>query len=255
MVKNKDDTSRMVMDYIYINSHLRRVIITRHRRYQIPCKSSMGKRYSAHLISYKAFFNIKVAADTRKYTAFIKKWGCYEWTCMPFGGKDSPAIWAKASDLCFKLCRDLIKYVDDFVIASRAENGKSDVDNHIIAVDRFFQCLAAHNLKVKLSKCSFFVSQVKFIGCIITPQGRQVDDEYVRKLLEFRHPQSPAELKTYLGSIEWISRYVLGLKKYVEPLRGLIKGKFTKKTAKPALQRMDQTTPSRFQSDPKHDQE
>ena len=203
MIKNKDDTSRMVMDYIYINSH------SESDNYPTPSVPDTLQKFNGQTIFssfdiIKEFFNIKVAADTRKYTAFITKWGCYEWTCMPFGGKNSPAIWAKASDLCFKLCRDLIKYVDDFVIASRAENGKSDIDNHIIAVDSFFQCLATHNLKVKLSKCSFFVSQVKFIGCIITPQGRQVDDDYVRKLLEFRHPQSPAELKTYLGSVEWI---------------------------------------------------
>ena len=51
----------------------------------------------------------------------------------------------------------MIKYVDDFVIASKAEADKTDTDVHIEAIDSYFQCLARSNLKIKLSKCQFFV--------------------------------------------------------------------------------------------------
>lgn len=51
-----------------------------------------------------------------------KKHGAYVWTVMPFGGKNCPATWARASDFVFNGLPDLIKYIDDICIASEEDD-------------------------------------------------------------------------------------------------------------------------------------
>ena len=222
VVYNGDGSTRMVCNYKWLNAH------SEGDSYPTSSVPDMlnkfgGKTIYSSFDINKAFFNVRVAEESKKYTAFVTKYGTFVWNVMPFGGKACPATWARASDIVFKHCIDLIKYVDDLIIASKAENGKSDLQNHLIGIRSFFACCKKYNIKVKLSKCEFFVKEVKFLGNIITPKGRRVDDGYVKKLLEFAHPESKMELRAYLGAIEWISKHVYGFRKLMQPLRPLLK--------------------------------
>ena len=222
VVYNGDGSTRMVCNYKWLNAH------SASDSYPTSSVPDMlnkfgGKTIYSSFDINKAFFNVRVAEESKKYTAFVTKFGTFVWNVMPFGGKACPATWARASDIVFKHCVDLIKYVDDLIIASKSENGISDLDNHLIGIRSFFECCKKFNIKVKLSKCEFFVKKVKFLGNIITPEGRRVDDDYVKKLLEFAHPESRVELRAYLGAIEWISRHVYGFRKLMQPLRPLLK--------------------------------
>ena len=224
VVYNNDMTTRMVMNYKWINNR------TTTDSYPVPSVKDTLSRFQGKTVYstfdiIKAFNNVKVAEDSKKYTAFTTKYGTFVWNVMPFGGTNSPAVWARASDECFRECRDMIKYVDDIIIASNRDETGSENENHLRAIESFFTCLARYNLKIKLSKCQFFVKKVKFLGNIITPEGRSVDDEYIKRLLSFRHPESKTELRAYLGAIEWISRHVFGMKELTDPLRELLKHK------------------------------
>ena len=221
-VRNPDGTTRMVCNYKEANDK------SYTDTYPTPSVPDMISKFNGKTIYssfdiIKAFFNIKVEEESKKYTAFVTKYGTFVWNVMPFGGKNCPAVWARASDTVFKDCIDMIKYVDDFIIASKAENNKSEDENHLKAIEMFFDRLAKNNLKIKLSKCEFFVKQIKFLGNIITPNGRCVDDKYIKHLLRFRHPKTRKELKSFLGAIEWISNHIYGMKKLMLPLKKLLK--------------------------------
>ena len=221
-VRNPDGSTRMVCNYKEVNDK------SYTDTYPTPSVPDMiskfhGKTIYSSFDIIKAFFNVKVEEESKKYTAFVTKYGTFVWNVMPFGGKNCPAVWARASDQAFKDCIDMIKYVDDIIIASKAEKGLSEDENHLKAIEVFFDKLAKNNLKIKLSKCEFFVKQIKFLGNIITPEGRYVDDKYIKHLLRFRHPRTRKELKSYLGAIEWISNHIYGMKKLMLPLKKLLK--------------------------------
>ena len=159
VVINPDGSTRMVTNYKWINQH------SYSDSYPTPSVPDMiskfhGKTIYSTFDIIKAFHNIPVSEESRKYTAFTTKYGTFVWKVMPFGGKNCPAVWARASDLAFRACKDMIKYVDDIVLASKAENGKSEDENHIAAIASFFDCLKKYNLKIKLSKCEFFVTKI-----------------------------------------------------------------------------------------------
>ena len=222
VVYNGDGTTRMVIDYTYINNN------SYSDSYPCPSVNDTLSRFNGKTIFssfdiIKAFFNVPVAEESKPYTAFTCKLGTFVWNVMPFGGKCSPATWARASDEAFQTCRDMIKYVDDIILASKAENGYSEFENHMHAIESFFRCLEKYNLKIKISKCDFFIREVKFLGNIINKDGRRVDNAYIKRLLEFRQPKDRKELKAYLGAIEWICKFIFGMKKLMKPLHKLLK--------------------------------
>ena len=228
-VRNHDSTTRMVSDYVTLNHHCRT------DPYPTPNVQDMLSKFNGKTIFstfdiVKAFFNVPVAPESQKYLAFVTKYGIFTWCYMPFGPKNAPAVWAKTADYCFAECIDLIKYIDDMVIASQANENGNELTNHIKAIQSFFECLERFNLKIKLSKCSFFQREIKFLGVRINCDGRRVDDAYIRKLLQFQHPTNVQELRSYLGAIEWIARHCYGMKQWIQPLRPLLKGKNSKKT-------------------------
>ena len=130
VVINPDGSTRMVTNYKWINQH------SYSDSYPTPSVPDMinkfhGKTVYSTFDIIKAFHNIVVAPESRKYTAFTTKYGTFVWKVMPFGGKNCPAVWARASDIAFKTCLDMIKYVDDIVLASSAKDGKSEDENHL----------------------------------------------------------------------------------------------------------------------------
>ena len=222
VVVNPDGSGRMVTNLKWINNH------SYSDSYPTPSVPDMinkfhGKTIYSTFDIIKAFLNLRVDQKSKQYTSFVTKYGTFCWNVMPFGGKNCPATWARASDMAFKHCIDMIKYVDDITIASCAENGKTENENHLDAIRTFFEKLKENNLKIKLSKCQFFIKKIKFLGNIITPEGRKPDDKYIKALLKFRHPTTRKELRSYLGAIEWISNHIYGLKQLMVPLKELRK--------------------------------
>ena len=158
------------MDHEICVDYLRRNKITLDNSYPCPniddkLPEFRGKSVFSKYDITKAFYNITVKEEDKPKTAFVTKKGAYVWNVMPFGGKNCPATWARASDWVFRNLTDLIKYVDDIALASR------DDEEHLNATRKLFERITEYNLKIKLPKCEFFQDEIEFVGHIITKDG------------------------------------------------------------------------------------
>ena len=59
------------------------------------------------------------------------------------------------------------KYFDDIFVHSRAEQGRSDVDNHIDHLLAVLECKRTNKLYANASKCIFCANEIPFLGCFI----------------------------------------------------------------------------------------
>ncbi len=62
----------------------------------------------------------------------------------------------------------IVIYLDDILIFSRTE------EEHKRILDEVFRRLAKHKLFVKETKCALFLSEVEFLGHVISAQGVSV---------------------------------------------------------------------------------
>jgi hypothetical protein len=59
--------------------------------------------------------------------------------------------------------------------------------------------LRAHQLYAKFSKCEFWITEVAFLGHVITAGGVLVDPGKVKDVLNWMPPTNVSEIQSFLG--------------------------------------------------------
>nr|KYP45847.1 Retrovirus-related Pol polyprotein from transposon 17.6 [Cajanus cajan] len=83
------------------------------------------------------------------------------------------------------------------------------------------QVLKEKQIFAKLSKCEFWLSEVKFLGHVISAQGIAVDPTKVEAVLRWERPKSVTEVRGFMGLAGYYRRFIEGFPKIVMPLTQL----------------------------------
>ena len=73
------------------------------------------------------------------------------------------------------------------------------------------------------SKCDFRVKRVKFLGYELRETGIEASSDKVESILEIGQPKNVTELKSFLGMVNYHSKFIKGYKNIVKPLYNLLK--------------------------------
>src|SRR6185437_8355787 len=87
----------------------------------------------------------------------------------------------------------VVVFIDDTLVYSKTEEEHKE---HFRLV---LQKLRENQLYAKLSKCEFWLSEVSFLGHVITDGGIAVDLGKVRDVLDWEPPQIVSEIRSFLG--------------------------------------------------------
>jgi hypothetical protein len=85
-------------------------------------------------------------------------------------------------------------YIDDVL------NHSDDFQVHLNTQQDLYDRLGAAGLTLKLSKTHLNYEVVKFLGHILTKEGRLPDPEAVEAIREWKDPTSTKEVRSFLGS-------------------------------------------------------
>ena len=112
-------------------------------------------------------------------TAFNTRYGHYEWLVMPFVLTNAPAVFMDLMQRVFQpyLDRFVVIFIDDILVYSKLEK---EHEEHLRIV---LQTLRDHKLYAKFSKCEFWLSQVSFLGHIISGEGVKMDPTKVKDVV------------------------------------------------------------------------
>mmetsp|Transcript_606 Transcript_606/g.749 ORF Transcript_606/g.749 Transcript_606/m.749 type:complete len:720 (-) Transcript_606:540-2699(-) len=98
-----------------------------------------------------------------------------------------------------------------------------DLDEHQYHLQQLFSILQENQYYVKLSKCEFGLSQIKFLGRTISDQGISVDDSKIQAIKEWPQPTNVSELRSFLGSAGYYQKFIKGFSSIAMPLFDLTK--------------------------------
>ena len=79
------------------------------------------------------------------------------------------------------------------------------------------------NVKFNEAKLQFKVSEVKYMGNIVSESGLKPDDEKIRAILEMPVPESKEELQRLLGMVNYFAQFIPNQSTITGPLRQLLK--------------------------------
>ncbi len=131
-VTKPDGSVRVCVDYRKLNE------VTMSDPYYMPTLDDILERAgSCNVLSKldlaKGYFQVRVAAGSREKTAFISPFGKYEFSRMPFGLKNAPAIFQRLMDGVLNECYECAApYIDDILIFSRSW------EEHMVDVRKVF---------------------------------------------------------------------------------------------------------------------
>ena len=83
------------------------------------------------------------------------------------------------------------------------------------------QTLRKNQLYAKFSKCEFWLSEVKFLGHVISQDGISVDPRKVEAVLDWSSPTSVTEVRSFLGLAGYYRRFIENFLKIAVPLTNL----------------------------------
>src|SRR6185312_4359634 len=108
-------------------------------------------------------------------TAFVTRYGHFEFTVMSFGLMNAPAYFMNLMNKVFmdELDKFFVVFIDDILIYSKSVQ---EQEQHLRVV---LEKLRVHKLNAKFSKCEFWLEKVTFLGHILTTEGVAVDPEKV----------------------------------------------------------------------------
>jgi len=163
LVKKKDGSMRLCIDYRQLNK------VTIKNRYPLPriddlMDQLVGARVFSKIDLRSDYHQIKVKDEDMQKTAFMTRYGHYEYKVMPFGVSNAPGVFMEYMNRIFHAYLDtfVVVFIDDILIYSKNEEGHAE---HLKIV---LQVLKEKKLYAKLSKCEFWLSEVSFPGHIIS---------------------------------------------------------------------------------------
>ena len=88
-----------------------------------------------------------------------------------------------------QLGKNIEVYIDDMVVKSKV------VSEHVGDLESIFEILRKHKLRLNASKCSFEVGSGKFLGCMVTHWGIEVNPVQIKVINDLQPPQNPKEVQ------------------------------------------------------------
>lgn len=182
-----------------------------------PCK------YLSTIDLSQAFLQIPLHEDSKKYTAFsVLGKGLFQFTRLPFGLVNSPATLAKLMDEVLgygELEPGVFIYLDDIVIVSES------FESHLESLREVSRRLVRANLSINIEKSKFCLSELPYLGYILSREGLRPNAERVEAIINYERPQSVRALRRFLGMANYYRRFLHNFSSITAPLTNLLKNK------------------------------
>ena len=95
--------------------------------------------------------------------------------------------------------------------------------DHLSHVEQVLYLLVTNGFFAKLCKCQFRVTQVQYLGHVISEQGVQAKSEKLSAISEWPTPTSFTTLRTFLGLTGFYRRFVKNYAAIASPLTDILK--------------------------------
>nr|GEV79395.1 putative reverse transcriptase domain-containing protein [Tanacetum cinerariifolium] len=103
-------------------------------------------------------------------------------------------------------------FIDDILIYSKSE------EEHEVHLKTILDLLKKEKLYAKFSKCEFWLKEVQFLGHVVNRDGINLDPSKVKSVKSWKTPESPTEIRSFLGLASYYRRFIGNVSKIAKPL-------------------------------------
>jgi hypothetical protein len=165
------------------------------------------------------YHQTKIHEEDIPKTSFSTWYGLYEYLMMSFGLTNAPAHFMYLMNSVFmkELDKFVMVFIDDILVFSKS---KKEHEEHLQIV---LQRLRDHRLYAKFSKCEFWLSEVQFLGHVISSEGISEDPGKVQEVLDWKPPRTMHQVHNFLGLAGYYRKFILNFSKIAKSITDLLK--------------------------------
>ncbi len=220
LVPKKDGSTRFCVDYRRLN------MVTRKDAHPLPHIQDIfdqlkGSTVFSTLDMKSGYWQVPMAESSIPKTAFTCHLGLFEFTRLPFGLTNAPAIFQRSMNkvLSGLIGRCCMVYIDDVVVFSK------DLESHAEHLRLVLQRLKNAGLQLKLSKCEFEKPELELLGYVVSGAGIRAQPDKISAIANLAAPTNVKALRSFLGMAGYYRQCVKGFAALSAPLTDLTKAK------------------------------
>ena len=83
------------------------------------------------------------------------------------------------------------------------------------------QAFREHRLYAKFNKCEFWLTEVRFLGHVVSSSGVSVDPEKVKEVMSWERPKLVFEIHSFLGLAGYYKKFIEDFSQLAKPMTRL----------------------------------
>ncbi|GJZ42129.1 reverse transcriptase [Tanacetum coccineum] len=199
MVKKKDGTWRMCVDYRQLNK------ATVKDKFPILIVEELidelsSSKFFSKLDLRSGYHQIRMEEGDVYKTAFRIHEGHYEFLVMPFGLTNAPSTFQSLMNSVFK-----------------------DFDSHLEHLRQVLAVMRSNSLFAKRRKCTFASTRVEYLGHIIFVKGVATNPSKIQAMQEWPVPNNVKQLRGFLGLTGYYRKFIKNYAIKSRPLTTFLK--------------------------------
>ena len=215
IVEKPNGQLRICLDPRDLNKAIKR------EHYKLPTREEVmaqfsGAKYFSKLDASSGFWQLKLDEESSKLCCFNTPFGRYRFKRLPFGISSAPEVYHKTIHMLFEHVPGTDTSMDDIVVWG------STMDEHNERVEKVLQIAHSNNLKLNRDKCLFGVTELTFLGDVLSADGLKPDPKKQEAIFKMDRPTSKKDVQRFLGMINYLGRFIPDLSTKTAPLRVLL---------------------------------
>ncbi|KAL0231638.1 hypothetical protein GEMRC1_011042 [Eukaryota sp. GEM-RC1] len=174
-------------------------------------------KYIATLDLPKAFWQVKRHPDDVKKASLSIPGRSISFTRAAFGLKNVPAFFQNLMVSFF--ADDIFIYIDDIIVCSE------DFSDLLAKLRKILLKARDKRVRFGLRKCDFitYKSKIEILGCIFQNSQRSISPDRIKAICSLPRPKTLSEVRSFVGSINFIRDWIPNLASVLEPISNLLK--------------------------------
>ena len=164
----------------------------------------------------QAYQQMLLNENSRKYVTVNTHMGLFQYTRLPYGVASAPSLFQATMEQVLQGIEGVLVFLDDILVTGKSE------EEHLKRLDLVLTRLEEHGLRLNVSKCAFLQQQVEYLGHLIDADGLHPTESKVAAIFNASEPKNVSELRSFLGMLQYYSRFIPKLSCYLKPLHDLL---------------------------------
>ena len=167
--------------------------------------------------STKGFFHVPLDEASKMLTAMLTPVGIYIYNVLAMGLSNATDIFESCIHQTLEGLNGTINIADDVLVFG------CDYDSFKSNVISFLDRCVEKDLHLNPDKIWINIPNVPFFGQVLTKEGLRPDPHKVDVIKQWPTPTNVTELQSFLGSVNYLCKFIPYLSDLRQPLQGLLK--------------------------------